>query len=106
MLLDLDGVLYVEDEPVPGAAEAVERMRAAGLALRFVTNTTSHSPAATLEKLGGLGFDVGAEELITPAVLAVQHCRERGHRRVTLLMGDEVKRTSRSSRRPTRARMP
>jgi HAD superfamily hydrolase (TIGR01458 family) len=91
VLLDLDGVLYVEDEPVPGAAEAVERMRAAGLILRFVTNTTSHSWAATLEKLSALGFDVGDEELITPALLALQHCRERGHRRVLLLMNDEVK---------------
>jgi HAD superfamily hydrolase (TIGR01458 family) len=91
LLLDLDGVLYVEDEPLPGAAEAVERMRAAGLTLRFVTNTTSHSRGATLEKLSGLGFDVADEELITPALLALQHCRERGHRRVMLLMADEVK---------------
>ena len=91
VLLDLDGVLYVEDEPVPGAAAAVERMRAAGLRLRFVTNTTSHSRAATLKKLSTLGFEVGAVELITPARLALQHCRERGHRRVALLMDDEVK---------------
>ena len=91
VLLDLDGVLYVEDEPVPGAAEAVERMRAAGLTLRFVTNTTSHSRGATLEKLSALGFEVGHEELITPAVLALQHCRECGQRRVMLLMTDGVK---------------
>jgi HAD superfamily hydrolase (TIGR01458 family) len=91
VLLDLDGVLYVEDEPVPGAAQAVERLRAAGLTLRFVTNTTSHSRDATLEKLSALGFQVGDEELITPALLALQYCRERGHRRVSLLMTDEVK---------------
>jgi len=91
VLLDLDGVLYVEDEPVPGAAAAVEQMRAAGLRLRFVTNTTSHSRAATLKKLSTLGFEVGAEELITPALLALQHCRERGHRGVALLMDDAVK---------------
>jgi len=54
VLLDLDGVLYVEDEPLAGAAEAVDRLRDAGLALRFVTNTTSRSRAATLEKLRGL----------------------------------------------------
>jgi hypothetical protein len=40
LLVDLDGVLYVDDEPVTGAREAVVRLRAAGLALRFVTNTT------------------------------------------------------------------
>jgi HAD superfamily hydrolase (TIGR01458 family) len=91
VLLDLDGVLYVEAEPVPGAAEAVERMRASGLKLRFVTNTTSHSRAATLDKLRALGFGVGDEELLTPAVLALEHCRARGHRRVALLMNDAVK---------------
>jgi HAD superfamily hydrolase (TIGR01458 family) len=91
VLLDLDGVLYVEDEPVPGAAEAVERMRVAGLILRFVTNTTSRSRAATLEKLNALGFDVRDEELVTPALLALRRCRERDYRRVSLLMADEVK---------------
>ena len=90
LLLDLDGVLYVEDEPIPGAEEAVGRLRAAGLELRFVTNTTAHSRPATLEKLRRLGFEVAEHELVTPAALAVQHCRSRGHDRVALLMTDEV----------------
>jgi HAD superfamily hydrolase (TIGR01458 family) len=92
LLIDLDGVLYVEDEPVAGAGEAVERLRRAGLRLRFVTNTTSRSRPATLEKLCGLGFSVAREELITPAALAVRHCAEHGLRRVALLMNDEGKR--------------
>ena len=92
VLLDLDGVLYVEDTPVPGAREAVESMRDAGLALRFVTNTTSRSRPATLEKLRGLGFAIDPDELITPAALAVRHCTRHGLRRVSLLMNDEVKR--------------
>ncbi len=91
LLLDLDGVLYVEDEPVPGAVEAVERLRRSGLALRFVTNTTAHPRGRTLEKLTRLGFDVEERELITPAALAVRHCRERGYTRVALVMNDEVK---------------
>src|ERR671930_567205 len=92
LLIDLDGVLYVEDETIPGAREAVERMRAAGLALRFVTNTTSRSRSRTLDKLRRLGFEVYDEELVTPAALAVAHCAERGQRRAALLMNDEVKR--------------
>ena len=90
LLLDLDGVLYVEDVPVPGAREALERLRAAGLALRFVTNTTAHSRPATLEKLRRLGFPLEEGELVTPAALAVGHCLAVGHRRVSLL-SDEVK---------------
>jgi HAD superfamily hydrolase (TIGR01458 family) len=92
LLIDLDGVLYVEEELIPGAAEAVRRFREGGLTLRFVTNTTAHSRERTLEKLGRLRSGVGREELVTPAALAVQHCLRRGHRRVALVMNEEVKR--------------
>jgi HAD superfamily hydrolase (TIGR01458 family) len=92
LLIDLDGVLYVEDETIAGARDAVERLRAHDLALRFVTNTTARSRSRTLDKLARLGFDVAEEELVTPAALAVAHCAERGHRRAALVMNDEVKR--------------
>ncbi|HUO72975.1 MAG TPA: TIGR01458 family HAD-type hydrolase [Solirubrobacteraceae bacterium] len=92
VLIDLDGVLYVEDKPISGAAGAIERLRSAGLALRFVTNTTAHSRDRTLAKLDRLGFAVPEHELVTPAALAVSHCRRQGHRRVALVMNEEVKR--------------
>jgi HAD superfamily hydrolase (TIGR01458 family) len=91
LLIDLDGVLYVEEEPIPGAVEAMRRFRAGGLKLRFVTNTTAHSRDRTLEKLARLRLPVGHDELVTPAALAVQHCLGRGHRRVALVMNEEVK---------------
>lgn len=91
LLLDLDGVLYVEGEPVAGATEAVGALREMGLGLRFVTNTTARSRGQTLEKLGGFGFQVEADELVTPARLARIHCEQAGHRRVALIMNDAVK---------------
>jgi HAD superfamily hydrolase (TIGR01458 family) len=91
LLVDLDGVLYVEDQPIAGARQAIARLRAAGLALRFVTNTTSRSRAQTLTKLHRLGFDVSPAELVTPATLAVRHCLARGSRRALLVMNEEVK---------------
>jgi HAD superfamily hydrolase (TIGR01458 family) len=91
VLLDIDGVLYVEDQPIAGAIRAVDRLRELGLTLRFVTNTTSRSRAATLSKLRNLGFEIGGPELITPAALAVQVCRTRGHRRVAVLVAPDVR---------------
>lgn len=91
LLLDLDGVLYVEDDPIPGAVDAVAELRDLGLGMRFVTNTTSRSRARTLDKLSRLGFAVPDAELVTPAALAVRHCLERGHRRAALVMNEEVK---------------
>jgi HAD superfamily hydrolase (TIGR01458 family) len=91
LLLDLDGVLYVEDEPVDGARDAVAELRARGLALRFVTNTTSRPRRQILERLHRLGFEVAAEELSTPAALAVAHCVDHDRRRAMLLVRDDVK---------------
>jgi HAD superfamily hydrolase (TIGR01458 family) len=91
LLIDLDGVLYVEEEPIDGATEAVGAFRDAGLGLRFVTNTTARSRSETLERLKRLGFGVDAAELVTPAVLARRRCQERGHERVALIMNERVK---------------
>jgi HAD superfamily hydrolase (TIGR01458 family) len=91
VLLDLDGVLYVEDDPVPGAREAVAELRERGLALRFVTNTTARPRRRILERLERLGFELEQSELSTPAALAVRLCRDRGHRRVALVMNEDVK---------------
>ncbi len=76
---------------MPGAARAVEELRAAGLRLRFVTNTTSRPRRSIVDRLERLGFSVAGEEVVTPAALAVEHCRRRGHGRVSLLMNDAVK---------------
>jgi HAD superfamily hydrolase (TIGR01458 family) len=91
VLIDLDGVLYVEDEPVPGAREAVAALRESGVALRFVTNTTARPRRAITDRLCRLGFDPSPGEVITPATLAVRHCATRRHTRVLLLMNDAVK---------------
>jgi HAD superfamily hydrolase (TIGR01458 family) len=91
VLLDLDGVLYVEGELLPGADEAVKRLRGAGMALRFVTNTTANSRSQTLDKLRGFGIELEEDELVTPAALARRHCEDAGHRTVALIMNDDVK---------------
>ncbi len=41
LLLDIDGVLHVGDEPIPGAIEALEDLRARCSGVRLVTSTTS-----------------------------------------------------------------
>src|SRR5215210_4443868 len=67
LLIDLDGTLYVGDEPVAGACEAVEALKASGLALRYVTNTTRKPRRWVREHLLSLGFEVEEAEIFTPA---------------------------------------
>ena len=67
LLVDLDGTLYVGDEPIPGAREALQTLRASGVALRYVTNTTRDPRRLVRERLLALGFEVEDEEIFTPA---------------------------------------
>lgn len=77
LLVDLDGTLYVGDEPVRGAREAVSRLRDAGLALRFVTNTTRAPRREIVARLRGMGFEAREEHVFTPAVAAAARLRGR-----------------------------
>ncbi|TMM11909.1 MAG: TIGR01458 family HAD-type hydrolase [Actinobacteria bacterium] len=77
ILLDVDGVLHVSGEPIPGAADAVRRLRAAGHRLRFITNTTTRSRARLAEELRSAGFELEDAEVQTTADAAVQALRGR-----------------------------
>ena len=58
ILLDVDGVLHVSGHPLPGAADAVRRLRQAGHRLRFVTNATTRSKADLAAGLQGMGIEL------------------------------------------------
>ena len=47
LLIDLSGTLHVGNQPTPGAAEALKRLRDSGLPLRFISNTTKESRMST-----------------------------------------------------------
>jgi HAD superfamily hydrolase (TIGR01458 family) len=70
ILLDVDGVLHVSGEPIPGAVDAVRRLRANGHRLRFVTNSTVVSRRQLGETLRGLGFAIDDDELQTTGGVA------------------------------------
>jgi HAD superfamily hydrolase (TIGR01458 family) len=84
ILLDVDGVLHVSGDPIPGAAEAVRRLRANGHRLRFVTNTTVRSKAQLGEILRSHGIAVDDAEVQTTADAAVRALR--GKRVLALTM--------------------
>ena len=91
VLLDIDGVLYVGDEPIAGAHQALSQLRQMSAGVRLITNTTSRSRRAVCEHLLEMGFEVGIEEVLTPAAMAERHCRERGYRSVYVLVSDGLR---------------
>jgi 4-nitrophenyl phosphatase len=66
-LLDLDGVVWLADHPIPGAAEAVARLRASGIRVALATNNSSLTLREYLAKLERVGVPTDAADIITSA---------------------------------------
>ena len=71
-LIDLDGVVWIGREPVPGSAEALRGLLAAGKRLVFVTNNPGKHPAAYAERLQEMGVEVGAERIVTAGMVVAR----------------------------------
>ncbi|WP_137718569.1 TIGR01458 family HAD-type hydrolase [Methylobacillus flagellatus] len=91
MLFDLDGVLYTGSTPIPGAIEAVARLRSSGLPCRFVTNTSTLSLHSLQHKLSALGFDIPACEIVSAPQAALRYLQGLSNPVCRLLMADDVK---------------
>ena len=56
ILCDLDGVVWLMHQPIPGSVDAIARLRAASHRVLFVTNNSSATVAAQEAALGKIGI--------------------------------------------------
>ena len=70
VLIDMSGVVYSGEELIAGSAAAIDRLRQAGLPVRFVTNSTRKSKRLILEQLSAMGLEINKDEVFTPAAAA------------------------------------
>ena len=71
-VLDLDGVVYVGPDAVPGAPEALNAAQERGMHLAFVTNNAARPPATVGDHLRRLGVDAHDEDVVTSAQAAAR----------------------------------
>ena len=69
-VLDCDGVIWLSEEPIPGAPEAVRRLRRAGERVVFLTNNSFPRLSDHLAKLERLGIPTGPDDVISSAMAA------------------------------------
>lgn len=103
ILFDLDGVLHVGARAIEGADAAIERIRGAGFACRFVTNTSTLSVVSLQRKVNALGFRVTAEEIISAPQAAVLYLKSQPDPVCRLLLADDVKADFRAFRQSNTA---
>ncbi|HWL64830.1 MAG TPA: HAD-IIA family hydrolase [Actinomycetota bacterium] len=78
LVCDLDGVVYRGDEPVPGAAEAIENLRQRGIRVVFCTNNSRSTVGQYVDKLAGVGVPAEPDEIVTSAIVTAEVLKERG----------------------------
>lgn len=91
-VVDLDGVVYAGAALLPGAGEAVARLRAAGRRVAFLTNNSARASADVARKLAALGVPCEPGGLMTSAAAAARWlaARERPGGRGVHVMGTDA----------------
>ncbi len=89
LLVDLDGVVWIGREPVPGSAEALAALLEAGKQLVFVTNNPTKPPESYSMRLNTMGVEVGPERIVTAGMTTAQLAGEASRGGGAFVIGAE-----------------
>uniref|UniRef100_A0A1Q3FIR1 Haloacid dehalogenase-like hydrolase domain-containing protein 2 n=1 Tax=Culex tarsalis TaxID=7177 RepID=A0A1Q3FIR1_CULTA len=90
-LIDLSGTLHVEDQPTEGAIDALKRLRDAGVAVKFVTNTTKESVGSLYDRLVAIGFQLDRSEIYGSLTAAANYVKSNALNPYYILTDDARK---------------
>lgn len=71
-LFDLDGVVYLGPDPVPGAAAGIARLHEYGKKIGYITNNAARRPDTVVEHLLSIGIPATIDEVLTSAQAGVR----------------------------------
>ena len=90
-LMDMDGTVYVGDEKIEGAFEALEIIRKSGRQVLFLTNNSSKTAANYVGKLSEMGYPATEKDIFSSGEATIRFLREnRAGKRVLLLANSAV----------------
>jgi 4-nitrophenyl phosphatase len=89
VIFDLDGTLYLGRTPIPGAKEALERLRKSGKKVFFLTNAATRTRSNIAASLGLMGFLARKEEVISGAYLLAKYISTHYNGKKTYIVGEK-----------------
>lgn len=90
-IFDMDGTIYLGNNPFPEAIRFINRLRDSGRKVLFFTNNASHNHEFYLEKLNRLGFGASESEIMSSADVTIEFLkRNRTGKKVYLLGTEEL----------------
>ena len=84
-ILDLDGTVYVGDQPVPGAIDAIEKLRALGKSITYLSNNSSRNKHDYAVKLRTLGIQLDEQDIALSTDSALAYLESQGVKKVYVL---------------------
>ncbi|WP_428940756.1 HAD-IIA family hydrolase [Fontivita pretiosa] len=75
VLLDLDGTVYHEDHPLPGAVQLIRALQEAGRRFACLSNSAA-SPLRVMDRLHLMGVDLEPDQIYTAAAAACDYVLE------------------------------
>jgi len=92
LLIDLDGVVYDDEQVIPGSVQAIRRLQQRRIPFRFATNATARSRRSLAARLKELGIEVGEDQVINTPYVAARELRSRPGIRCMFLVKDDARR--------------
>jgi len=88
-IFDLDGVIWRGNSPIAGAAQSVERLRAAGKRCLFATNNSARAPEHFSARLNDMGIRAASEDVVTSATATAFYVSVHLPRARVFVVGEE-----------------
>ncbi len=77
LIIDMDGVLYLGDAPLPGLDVFFAFLRERGIAFQLVTNNSSSTPTMYVEKMAHMGVEVETSDILTSSLATAHYAAAR-----------------------------
>jgi len=91
LLIDLDGVIYNDSQPIVGAKETISWLKEKHIPFCFITNTTMKHRSTLVTKLANMEIEVSETVVFSAAFAAAQYVKQFKDNRAFLLLTDDAK---------------
>ncbi|WP_042698396.1 HAD-IIA family hydrolase [Thermococcus sp. PK] len=89
IIFDMDGVIYRGKEPIEGAKEVIEFLKANGIPFVFLTNNSTRNARMYKEKLQKMGIEVKEEQIVTSGYAAARYLAKNFEKGNVFVIGGE-----------------
>lgn len=88
-LFDLDGTIYLGNEPIPHAIEKLNELTAQGITVGFLTNNSSKSAKEYIDKLNKMGYAAKSYQMVSSSMSAAKYIKDNYPDKSVFVLGTE-----------------